>query len=80
MTDPASKDTREQASRIASLQDALLTELAPHKITDSHKFTYVPQLVMTVNGPALQSILASPLVRSVQKDVAVPVNVNSSVP
>jgi hypothetical protein len=78
--DPASKDTQEQISRIASLQDALLTELAPYNITGSYKFTYVPQLVMTVNGPALRALLASTLVRSVQKDVAVPMNMDLSVP
>ena len=78
--DPASKDTQEQVSRIASLQDALLTELAPYNITGSYKFTYVPQLVMTVNGPALQTLLASTLVRSVQKDVVVPMNLDLSFP
>jgi subtilisin family serine protease len=80
VADSASQESREQVDRIASLQGVILTEMAPHNVTDQYKFTYVPQLVMTVKATALQALLASPLVRSVQEDVPVPVNLDLSVP
>lgn len=80
MASPSSAASLQQMSRIASTQDVVLASLATFKLKEVHKYSYVPYLFLDVDEPALQAILALPLVLDVHEDIPVPPVLDLSVP
>jgi hypothetical protein len=72
----------EQRAMISGVQDQLITDLENkgHKLGNLYKYKYTPYLSMTVDSSALDALLASPDVISVDEDIPVPPTLNLSVP
>ena len=71
-----------QRVSIAQAQERLISELASagHAPSHSHKFKYVPHMAMTTDREALDILLASPDVESIEEDIPVPPVLDKSVP
>ena len=69
-----------QIDTIAAMQTEIHTSLSGFGITNVTDFRYVPQIAMTVDPSALETLIAHPFVRSVAEDVPVPYTLNLSVP
>ncbi|MBI5101778.1 MAG: S8 family serine peptidase [Nitrospirae bacterium] len=81
MAETASPQSRQQMGRIASTQDALLSELSTKKMPRAHhKYRYVPYIFMEVDGPALEALIASPLVEYIHEDTPKKAHLGQSVP
>ena len=76
------KGVGEQRSLNAQAQDRVIAELEGkgHKPGLLYKYKYTPFIAMTVDGPALDALLASPDVVSVEEDIPVPATLDQSVP
>jgi len=61
-----------QRENIQNTQDKLLQAILSDGLEPSHKFKYIPFMAMTVNKNALENLRDSPLVKSIEEDVAVP--------
>ncbi len=66
---PDSPGSQRQMNGIATAQDAVLSALAKFKPKAYHKYSYTPYLFVEVDSPALQALLASPLVLDVHEDI-----------
>ncbi|MBI5101706.1 MAG: S8 family serine peptidase, partial [Nitrospirae bacterium] len=81
MAETASPQSRQQMDRIESTQDALLSELSTKKMPRAHhKYKYIPYIFMEVDGPALEALLASPLVEYIHEDTPKKAHLGQSVP
>ena len=69
-----------QEQRIASTQNTFLSQLSSLNVTNIKQFRFIPYVALTVDGTALQAILASPTVQTVEEDVPVPPTLDLSVP
>jgi len=74
----AIQDKINQRQKIGNAQDALLQAIPSDGIESSHKFKYIPFIGMTVNKNALENLRDSPLVNSIEEDVAVPFDLSDS--
>ncbi|OPY64696.1 MAG: Subtilisin E precursor [Syntrophorhabdus sp. PtaU1.Bin050] len=76
------KDTYDQRAMTAQVQDQLIAELAAagHKPADVYKYQYVPYIAMTVDSAALDALLSSSDVETVEEDIPVPPSLDLSVP
>ena len=76
------KDMHEQRAATMRIQDQVITELTSkgHKPGRVHKYKYVPYIAMTVDGAALDALLSSPDVISIEEDIPVPPTLDLSVP
>ncbi|OPX97210.1 MAG: Subtilisin E precursor [Syntrophorhabdus sp. PtaB.Bin006] len=76
------KDMHDQRAMTAQVQDQLIAELegAGHKPADVYKYQYVPYIAMTVDSAALDALLSSSDVETVEEDIPVPLTLNLSVP
>ena len=68
------RDMHEQRAMISGVQDQLITDLENkgHKLGNLYKYKYTPYLSMKVDSSALDALLASPDVISVEEDIPVP--------
>lgn len=80
MDRPDSPDSQRQMNGIATAQDAVLSSLKPFNPKASHKYSYSPYLFVEVDSPALQALLASPLVLEVHEDIPEFLTLDASVP
>ena len=69
-----------EMATISHVQGKVLQELAGHRVRHSHKFIYVPYLAMTVDEAALNALLGSTGVLSVEEDIPLPPTLDLSVP
>ena len=70
----------QQRLSIAQAQGHLLDQLASYNVDGVKEFHYIPYMALQVDEAALQHLLASPLVSSIEEDVAVPPALIDSVP
>jgi hypothetical protein len=68
LPDEAARQAQRQA--ISAGQTAVLDELASTRVSDVRRFTYTPQLALTVDAAALERLLRSRRVAAVQEDTA----------
>lgn len=66
---PDSPGSKHQMNGIATAQNAVLSALAKFKPKAYHKYSYTPYLFLEIDSPALQALLASPLVLDVHEDI-----------
>jgi hypothetical protein len=59
-----------QRQEINAAQTAVLAELSGYQVRGVHRFTYTPQLALTVDAAALEQLLRSKRVAAVQEDIA----------
>lgn len=59
-----------QRQEISAAQTAVLAELAGFAVRDVSRFSYTPQLALTVDAAALDQLLRSKRVAAVQEDTA----------
>jgi hypothetical protein len=69
-----------QRSRIATLQAALLDELAGSEVSNVKRFRYSPHVAVTVTPAALEALVESGWATSVEEDWAVTPSLAESVP
>ena len=69
-----------EMAMISHVQGKVMQELAGHRVTHLHNFTYVPYIAMTVDEAALNALLGSTGVISVEEDIPVPPTLDLSVP
>ncbi|OPY84461.1 MAG: Subtilisin E precursor [Syntrophorhabdus sp. PtaU1.Bin153] len=76
------KDIHDQRVTISRIQNQLVTELerAGNKPAHVYKYNYAPYISMTVDSAALDTLLSSPDVISVEEDMPVPLTLDLSVP
>ncbi|MGC2063588.1 MAG: S8 family serine peptidase [Thermodesulfovibrionales bacterium] len=80
MVGSTSAESRQQMGRIASAQDALLSELTgftPHKV---HQYRHIPYIFMEVDEQTMNALLASPRVLALHEDIPYPPTLDLSVP
>ena len=63
------KEKMNQREKFRNSQDALLQEMSSSMPDNYHKFKYIPFMAMTVKQNALDRIISSPMVTSIQEDV-----------
>lgn len=80
MAEPSSPESRRQMDRIASAQEALLSELTASKPIKVHQYKHIPYIFMEVDEQALNSLLASPRVLALHEDIPRPPTLDLSVP
>ena len=76
------RDAGDERLIISGAQEKVIREIesAGHKPVHVHTFKYIPYIAMTVDGAALDALLSSPDVISVEEDVPVPPVLDLSVP
>ena len=76
------KGVQEQRSMNAQAQNQVIAELEGkgHKPGSIYKYKYTPYIAMTVDGAALDALLSSPDVISIEEDIPVPPTLDWSVP
>lgn len=78
------RENDEHARRAAlmQMQDHVVTRLEAqgHRLRSVRKFKYIPYIAMKVDSAALDSLVSSPDVISVQEDIPVPPSLDLSVP
>lgn len=57
---------------IRTAQDELITSLEDENVELAHRFEAIPFVVLRVDAAALDALLASPLVVSIEEDATVP--------
>lgn len=65
---PDNQSVAEQRARITATQDALQRELQDYTIRVYKTYETIPALAMEVNEAALEALISSPLVESIQED------------
>lgn len=80
MAGPASAPSRQQMDRIASAQNALLSELTAFTPRKVHQYRHIPYIFMEVDEQALNALLASPRVLALHEDIPRPPTLDLSVP
>jgi hypothetical protein len=68
LADESARQAQRRAIRAA--QDAVLAELPSSGVRSVRRFTFTPQLALTVDATALQRLLRSQRVAAVQEDTA----------
>lgn len=71
---PDSQSVQMQRQRITEAQDSLLDNLMIYNVTLVKKFEYIPYMTIVVDVAALEYVISSPEVFSVEEDVPVPFN------
>lgn len=77
---PTDHQVQVQRGAIRVAQAALLNSLAAHSVTVHTAYRSIPFVALEVDEAALQALIASPLVASIEEDVAVPPTLASSTP
>ncbi len=80
MAEASSFESRRQIDRIASAQEALLSELTASKPLKVHQYRHIPYIFMEVDGQALNALLSSPRVIALHEDIPHPASLDLSVP
>jgi subtilisin family serine protease len=69
-----------EMAMISHVQSKVVQELAGHRATHLHNFTYVPYIAMNVDEAALNALLGSTGVVTVEEDIPMPPALDLSVP
>ena len=70
----------EQRKNIKSAQDSLLKSLSNPDLTSIIKLKYTPFIVASVDKNTLEEIITSQMVKSIQEDIKLTMNLDASVP
>jgi subtilisin family serine protease len=73
-------EARQQVDAIADMQAEIHVSLSGLDVTNVTNFKYVPQIAITVDRSALETLIAHPFVMRVAEDVPVPYTLDLSVP
>jgi subtilisin family serine protease len=73
-------EAQSQISSISAAQTDLIDSLAGHNISNVTSFKYTPQMAVIADKAALDALIASSAVSSVEEDVPVPHTLDLSVP
>jgi subtilisin family serine protease len=76
------KDVPEQRAATLRMQDQVIAEIESkgHKPRSVHRYKYSPYMAMTVDSAALNALLSSPDVVSVEEDIPIPLALDWSIP
>ena len=74
------REMQYQQETISRMQDTLLDALAAFDVSFSKQLTHIPFLVLEVNVPALEYIITSPLITSIDEDIPAPPFLAESIP
>ena len=82
--EPLLQETDKHSQRASTLriQDQVVTQLEAkgHKLRSIRKYKYTPHIAMTVDSAALDALISSPDVISVEEDIPVPPLLDLSIP
>jgi len=75
-------DADTQRASVARTQNQIISGLAAtgHKPSSFYSFKYIPHIAMTIDKEALDTLLASPDVETIEEDIPVPAVLDLSVP
>jgi subtilisin family serine protease len=76
----SASDAQAQVNDIAMKQTRVIESLSGHDVSNVTNFRYTPQLALTVDKAALDSLINSDYIRTVSEDVPVPHTLDLSVP
>jgi len=74
------RDMQYQQETISRVQDALLENLAVFDVSFAKQLTHIPYLVLEVNTPALEYLITSPLITTIDEDIPAPPFLADSIP
>lgn len=74
------RDIHYQQATISRIQEILIDDLAAFDISFATQLTHIPYLVLEINVPALEYLITSPLIITIDEDIPAPPFLADSIP